>query len=103
MDWPSDYHTKWSKSGREREISYDIAYMCTLKNDTNKLTYKTEKGTDLQGSSMFLQMAGFHSFYAWAVFHYTSIYLSISIYIDITSFSSIHSLIDTWVISISVI
>ena len=24
---PRDYHTKWSKSGRERQISYDITYM----------------------------------------------------------------------------
>ena len=24
---PGDYHTKWSKSDRERQISYDIAYM----------------------------------------------------------------------------
>ena len=32
-----------SKSGREREISYDIPYMWNLKrNDTNEHTYKTE-------------------------------------------------------------
>ena len=28
---PGDYHTKWSKSDRERQISYDIAYMWNLK------------------------------------------------------------------------
>ena len=28
---PRDYHTKWSKSDREGEISYDIAYMQILK------------------------------------------------------------------------
>ena len=27
MDGPRDDHTKWSKSDRERQISYDIAYM----------------------------------------------------------------------------
>ena len=32
MDGPSDYHTEWSKSGTERQISYDIAYMWDLKN-----------------------------------------------------------------------
>ena len=47
MDGPGDYHTKQSKSERERQISYDIGYMRNLKeNDMNKLIYKTE--TDLQ-------------------------------------------------------
>ena len=27
MDGPRDYHTKWSKLERERQISYDMAYM----------------------------------------------------------------------------
>ena len=31
MDGPGDDHTKWSKSDRERQISYDIAYMWNLK------------------------------------------------------------------------
>ena len=30
MDGPRDYHTKWSKSDRERQISYDITYMWNL-------------------------------------------------------------------------
>ena len=39
---PRDYHTKWSKSDRERQI-YDIAYIYIhLKNDTNELLYRTE-------------------------------------------------------------
>ena len=43
MGGPRDCHTEWSKSDREREISYDIAYMRNLKrNDTNELIYKTE-------------------------------------------------------------
>ena len=46
MDEPRDYHTKWNKSDRKRQISYDIIYMWNLKNDTNELIYKTE--TDSQ-------------------------------------------------------
>ena len=42
MDGPRDYHTKGSKSERERQISYDITYMWNLKNDTNELIYETE-------------------------------------------------------------
>ena len=30
MDGPSDYHTKWSKSDRERQILCDITYMWNL-------------------------------------------------------------------------
>ena len=36
MDGPRDYNTKQSKSGRERQISYDITYMCNLKYDINQ-------------------------------------------------------------------
>ena len=42
MDGPRDCHTEWSKLDRERQISYDIAYMWNLKNGTNELIYKTE-------------------------------------------------------------
>ena len=31
MDETRDCHTEWNKSDRERQISYDIAYMWTLK------------------------------------------------------------------------
>ena len=31
MDGPMDGHTNWSKSDRERQISYDITYMWNLK------------------------------------------------------------------------
>ena len=31
MDGPRDCHSKWSKSDRERQISNDNAYMCSLK------------------------------------------------------------------------
>ena len=46
MDATRDYHTKWSKSERERQIPYDVTYMWNLKYDTNELIYKTE--TDSQ-------------------------------------------------------
>ena len=47
MDGPGDYHNKWSKSDRERQISDDIVYMQNLKKkDTNELIYTTE--TDSQ-------------------------------------------------------
>ena len=42
MDEPRDYHTEWSKSDRERQISYDNT-TCGI-----KWTYKTE--TDAQTS-----------------------------------------------------
>ena len=44
MNGPRDYHTKWSKSDSERQISNDVIYMWNLKtkNDTNELIYKTE-------------------------------------------------------------
>ena len=40
MDGFRDYHTQWSKSDRERQMSYDITYMWNLK--------KWYKGTYLQ-------------------------------------------------------
>ena len=46
MDGPRDYHTEWSKSDRERQISYDITYMWNLKNNKNKSVHKIE--TDSQ-------------------------------------------------------
>ena len=42
MDATRDYHTKWSKSERERQIPYDITYMWNLKYNTNELIYGTE-------------------------------------------------------------
>ena len=44
MDGARECHTEWSKSDREGKILYDIPYMWNLKiNDTNELTYKTER------------------------------------------------------------
>ena len=42
MDGPRGDHTKWSKSERKRQISYDSPYMWDLKYDTNELIYETE-------------------------------------------------------------
>ena len=42
MDATRDYHTKWSKSERERQTPYDITYVWNLKYDTTELTFKTE-------------------------------------------------------------
>ena len=42
IDATKDYHTKWSKSERERQIPYDITYMWNLKYDTNEPIYETE-------------------------------------------------------------
>ena len=44
MDGPRDYHSKWCKPDRQRQVSYDTLYMWNLKKkkDTNVLFYKTE-------------------------------------------------------------
>ena len=42
MDGPREYHTQWSKSDWEGQISYDITYMWNLKNNTDESVYKTE-------------------------------------------------------------
>jgi len=43
IDRSKDCHTEWSKSDRERQISYDVIYMWTLKYDTNEPIYETNK------------------------------------------------------------
>ena len=43
MDGLRDHHTRLTKSERERQISYDITYMCHLKNETKEPIYKTNK------------------------------------------------------------
>ena len=51
MDGPGDYHPKWSKPDRERQISHEITYMWNLKYDTNepftkhKQTHRQRKQT----------------------------------------------------------
>ena len=48
MNGPRDYHTKQSKSDRERPIQCDITYMCNLKNDTNPRIYKAKTNPEMQ-------------------------------------------------------
>ena len=45
MDGPREYHTKWRKSDRDRQILYDITYMWNLKNDTSESIYKRDSQT----------------------------------------------------------
>ena len=42
MDATRDYHTKRTKSERERQILYDITFMWNLKYGTNEPIYETE-------------------------------------------------------------
>ena len=56
MDGPRDYHIEWSKSDRERQVSYDITHMwnLTLRNDINELIYKTETDSQISKTNLWL-------------------------------------------------
>ena len=59
MDGPGDDHTKWSKSDRNRQISYDVTYMQNVKkNDMNELIYKTERDSNLVNELMVISGKG---------------------------------------------
>ena len=48
MDGPRDGHTRWCKSDRERQISYEITNMWNLiKNDTKELIHKAERDSKI--------------------------------------------------------
>ena len=53
MDGPRDCQTEWRKSDRERQISYDIAYMWPLKKGY-KWTYLQNRNrvTDVENKLM---------------------------------------------------
>ena len=53
LDGPRDSHTEWSKSDKERQISYDIAYMWNLKSGY-KWTYLQNRNrvTDIKNKLM---------------------------------------------------
>ena len=53
-DGPKDYHTKWSTPDWERQISYDIAYMWTLKKKWYKWNYiqNRNRPTDMENKLM---------------------------------------------------
>ena len=57
MDGPGDYHTKWSKSDRGRQISYDIAYMHNLKK-RYKWTYLQNRNRQTDLENKFMVMRG---------------------------------------------
>ena len=42
VDEPGDYHTKWSKSERERQIPHVIVYIQNLKYYIDEQNYETE-------------------------------------------------------------
>ena len=57
MDGPRDAHAKQNKSEREREreIPYDIIYMCNLKYDTNEHIYKRETDSQTENRLVFVK------------------------------------------------
>ena len=58
MDAPRNYHTKSSKSERERQIPYAITYMWNLKYDTSELIYETEKESQTERTEWWLPRGG---------------------------------------------
>ena len=54
MDGPRDYHTKQSKSERERQILYDIIYMWNLKYDINQYIYETKTDSQIYRADLWL-------------------------------------------------
>ena len=55
MDGPRECCTEWNKSAREGDILYDISHMWNLKrNDTNDLTYKTERDSQTYKANLWL-------------------------------------------------
>ena len=52
MDGPRDYHTKWSKSDRERQISYDVTYMWNLKKYKWTYLQNRNRPTDIKNKLM---------------------------------------------------
>ena len=53
MDRPRDCHTKWSKSDRERQISYDITYMWNLKKMVQMNLFTKQKQTHKHGKQAY--------------------------------------------------
>ena len=52
MDATRDYYTKWNKSGRERQIPFDIIYMWNLKYDPNGHPYETNRLTNTENRTV---------------------------------------------------
>ena len=58
MDEPRDYHTKWSKSKRERQCV--ISYKSNLNHDTNEPIYRTNRITDKKNRLVVDKWVGIH-------------------------------------------
>ena len=56
MDGPRDYHIKWNKSDRERQIWYHL-YVKSLRKGY-KCTYKTEIDSDIESKFMVTKGGG---------------------------------------------
>ena len=46
-------YTKWNKSERERQIPYEVTYMCSLKYGTNDPFTKQKQIMDMEGRLVF--------------------------------------------------
>ena len=57
MDGPRDCHAEWSKSDRERQISYDISYTWNLKK-WYKWTYLQNRNTVTDVENKFMITKG---------------------------------------------
>ena len=53
-DAAREYHTKWSKSERERLIPYDITYMWNLKYGHKWTNYKVETDSDTEDEDLWM-------------------------------------------------
>ena len=65
MDATRDYHTKWRKSERERQTSYDATYMWTLKYDTNEPIHETETNPQRTGRQLPREGTGEEGVVSW--------------------------------------
>ena len=57
-DATRDYHTKQSKSWRERQIPHGITYIWKLKYGTNEFLYKSETDTDTENRLVVAKVGG---------------------------------------------
>ena len=63
MDGPRGHCTKCNKSGRERQIPYDLTYMWNLKSKQNQvLRYKEQTGDYRGGRGVLKWMNGVNSY-----------------------------------------
>ena len=58
MNGPRDYHTKRSKSERERQIPYDITCMWNPKYDTDQHFNETKADSQMQRIDLWLPREG---------------------------------------------